>query len=123
MMGVSLVAYRARIGTFNNIKANPSVSLNQFPMTPGIFSILRSVFSFLFKTVSLPVAVSIAMVLVVSYVLAMTLGKYVLISLFNFLISRHTCRDFFVIIGFFSLVVQMLLICSGSVETNPGPNS
>ena len=123
MMGVSLVAYRARIGTFNNIKAIPSVSIDQSLMIPGLFSILRSVFPFLFKTGSLPVVVSMAMVLVVSYVLAVALGKYVLISLLNFFISRHTCRDFLVIISSFSLVVQMLLICSGSVETNPGPNS
>ena len=57
------------------------------------------------------------MVLVFSYVLAMALGKYVLISPFNYFISGHTCRDFLFIISFFSLVVQMLLTCSGSVET------
>ena len=39
------------------------------------------------------------------------------------LLCRPTCRDFLVTLGFFSLVTHMLLICSGSVESNPGPHS
>ena len=53
----------------------------------------------------------------------MNLCKYVLINLLNYFSSRQSCRDLFVIIGFFFLIEQKLLICSGAVETYPGANS
>ena len=122
-MGVDIAVYRARIGNFNHIKVNFRVNLNRKSnasvfSSPPVFLCLIKVILFLL----LPIVVSFSTAVVLFFLST---------SFFHALRhqlkrSPHACsrlsnKDFLFLFSFFSLVVQLLLVVSGSVHVNPGP--
>ena len=124
-MGVDIAVYRARIGNFNHIKVD--LRINQSNKSNASALSLSPVLLYLskfFLLLLLPIVVILSAVVVIS-----SLSLLCLRSLIHNLISfPRTCynlsnKDFLLLFGFFSLVVQLLLITSGSVHVNPGPPS
>ena len=124
-MGVDIAVYRARIGYFNRIKVNPRVNLHgksnaSVFSSPQFISCLIKFILFLL----LPVVVYLSMTVILFF-----LSTSVFHAFHHQLKKiRQAClslsnKDFLYLFSFFSLVVQLLLVISGSVHVNPGPPS
>ena len=117
-MGVDIAVYRARIGLFNHIKVKPRFNLNDgyhesVFSSPSAFLYLTNFLIFIF----LPVIVFISAVAVFSFstvTFIFFLGHQS--KKFLHAHSRLSNKYFLFLFSFFSLVVQLLLIISGSVH-------
>ena len=123
IMGVDIAVYRARIGNFNRMKVNPRINLNKRSKasvfsSPTIFLCFLKIVHFLL----LPIVVSFSAAVVLFFIFTSSFR-----ALTHHLVRfSHACfrlsdKDFLYLFGFFSLVVQLLLVISGSVHVNPGP--
>ena len=117
-MGVDIAVYRARIGNFNHIKMNSRVHLDR--AHPSVFSLPLLIWH-IFKItllLILPIVVLLAATVMVVSFFSFSTHKLGL----QFLSFRKLSnKDHLYVLGFFSLLVQLLLLVSGNVHSNPGP--
>ena len=125
IMGVDIAVYRARIGNFNCTKVNPRINLNKRSKA-SVFSLPTVLLCFLkfIHFLLLPIVVFFSAAVVLFLILTSsfrTLTRHLV--RFPLVCLRFSDKDFLYLFGFFSLLVQLLLVISGSVHVNPGPPS
>ena len=122
-MGVDIAVYRARIGLFNHIKVKSRFNLND-GYYASVFSLPSAFFCLkkLFFLVFLPVIIFFAASLVF-YLSSVSFIQFLSRQSRKFLHTHSSLSEkyFLFLFSFFSLVIQLLLIISGSVHVNPGP--